>query len=116
MEHGRHRGAGTSLVLQNGQTIDINGDLIFDGNTFVIPGGSPIERNAVSEVDVGVTGAAGATQWTYDRARYEKLFAKGRELAAAGRTATASFLKTSAFSASKPAAQTATPIASPDWC
>jgi transglutaminase-like putative cysteine protease len=72
--------AGTSLLLQNGQTVDINGDLLFDGRTFLVPGGAPVERDAVVEVNIGVAGRAGETPWTYDAARYEKMFAKGREL------------------------------------
>jgi transglutaminase-like putative cysteine protease len=74
--------AGTTLVLQNGKSIDVDGQVIFDGRAFTLPGGQRFNRDAVTEIDVGALHTPGASTWSYDRERYEKLFAKGRAMAA----------------------------------
>jgi len=73
--------AGTMLVLSDGQQIELDKDPVFDGREFTLPDGRAFPREQVNEVRFESVEQTGSWTWQYDPARYEKLFAKGRELA-----------------------------------
>jgi hypothetical protein len=72
--------AATHLWLADGQTVTADDTLRFDGRAFRWSD-QTIPRDRVRELTFAQPGAMAESDWRYDAARYDGLFAKGRELA-----------------------------------
>lgn len=68
------------LLLQDGEEIRVGG-LAFNGHAFTLPDGRLFDRSRVSEVRFESAAPMGEIDWQFDAQRYQRLFAKGRELA-----------------------------------
>ncbi|NLH51206.1 MAG: DUF3857 and transglutaminase domain-containing protein [Myxococcales bacterium] len=73
--------AWTTLVLSDGRTVTLDQPPFFDGGAFRLPAGARLPRERVAEIRFEKEVQATPDTWRYDAARYEALFAKGRELA-----------------------------------